>query len=119
VKFVADESCDFGVVRALRASGHDVIAIAETSPRIADERILAIAREKTRILLTEDKDFGELVYARKHETAGVILFRFPGNARAAMASDAVAAIETLADKLIQRFTVIEPGLIRSGRSATA
>jgi predicted nuclease of predicted toxin-antitoxin system len=113
---VADESCDFAVVRALRATGHEVAAIAEISPRISDEKVLALARKVSHVLITEDKDFGELVYARKHGTSGVVLLRFPGYARMAMARVAVDAIEALGNKLCGRFTVIEPGKIRSRAS---
>ena len=62
MRFVADESCDFAIVRALRATGHDVLAIAEVSPRADDEIVLRLASDETRVLLTEDTDFGELVY---------------------------------------------------------
>jgi len=113
VEFVADESCDFAVVRARRANGHEVVAIAEISPRISDEQVLRLARAEARVLVTEDKDFGELVYAQRHEMSGVILLRFPGNARSTMAQMAVDAVKTLGPKLVQRFTVIEPGRIRS------
>jgi predicted nuclease of predicted toxin-antitoxin system len=113
VEFLADESCDFAVVRALRANGHEVIAIAEISPRISDEEVLALARVAKRVLITEDKDFGELVYAGKQHTYGVVLLRFPADARVSMAQSTVHAVTTLGDKLNQRFSVIEPGRIRS------
>jgi len=114
VRFVADESCDFALVRALREAGHDVIAIAELSPQATDEYILEMSRQAARILITEDKDFGELVYAGTRETCGVILLRFPGDARAAMARALIDAVQSLADKLLSGFVVIEPGRIRIG-----
>lgn len=40
MQFLADESCDFGVVRSLRAAGHDVLAVAEISPRAEDEQVI-------------------------------------------------------------------------------
>jgi hypothetical protein len=46
--FLADESCDVTVVRALRVAGHDVAAIAETSPRATDEIVLELAIRETR-----------------------------------------------------------------------
>lgn len=113
MRLVADESCDFAVVRALRAAGHEVIAVAEISPRIPDGEVLVLAYKKDHVLLTEDKDFGELVYAQKRETSGVVLLRFPANARSAMARAATDAVKTLGDRLGRRFTVIEPGKIRS------
>lgn len=113
MRFVADESCDFAVVRILRATGHEVVAVAEVSPRISDEEVLALAKENDDVLITEDKDFGELVYAQKHESGGVILLRFPSNARTAMAQVTAEAVKTLGAKLAGHFTVIEPGKIRT------
>ena len=77
MRFLADESCDFAVVTALRGAGHDVFAITEINPGAEDDAVLAMARSEARVVLTEDKDFGLLVYAGGHETAGVLLIRFP------------------------------------------
>jgi len=63
VRFLADESCDFAVVRALRAEGHDVAAVVETARGALDVEVIRRAQEEQRVLLTEDKDFGQLVYA--------------------------------------------------------
>jgi hypothetical protein len=114
VRFVADESCDFAVVRALRSAGHDIVAIAEISPRVGDEEILKLAREGGRILLTEDKDFGELIYTRALKSGGVILFRFPAAARGPMAAAALDVVTRAGDKLLSQFTVVQPGRIRIG-----
>jgi len=116
VRFVADESCDFAVVRALRAAGHDVSAVAEIAPQLSDPKVLMLARDETRVLITEDKDFGELVYASKLRTSGVVLLRFPADARSAMAEATTVAVDSLGDKLLRRFTVIEPGRLRIGRT---
>jgi len=62
MRFLADESCDFSVVRALRSADHDVIVVAEVSPREEDDAVMERAVRGTRILVTEDKDFGQLVY---------------------------------------------------------
>ena len=59
---VADESCDAALVRVLRGAGHDVVSIAETSPGAVDRVVLALALTGERVLLTRDKDFGELVF---------------------------------------------------------
>jgi predicted nuclease of predicted toxin-antitoxin system len=60
VRFLADESCDFAVVTALRTAGDDATAIVEINPGAEDEAVLARARSEARVLLTEDKDFGLL-----------------------------------------------------------
>jgi len=59
MRFLADESCDFTVVRALRSAGHDVIAVVEISPRADDEIVIDRAVREDRILLTEDVEHNE------------------------------------------------------------
>ena len=61
LKFLADESCDFAIVRGLRANGFDVSAVVEDMPGVQDSAVLKVAVNENRILLTEDKDFGEWV----------------------------------------------------------
>ena len=73
MNFLADESCAGPVVRALREAGHDVVAIAEVARGATDEQVLERALNEKRVLITEDRDFGELVYARGRSSAGVIL----------------------------------------------
>jgi hypothetical protein len=63
LRFLADESCDFGVVRALRAAGFDVLAVGEFMKRSVDRDLIEQAKREERILITEDKDFGWLVFA--------------------------------------------------------
>lgn len=62
MRFLIDESAGIGVTEYLRTAGHDVLAVAELSPEIDDEIVLAWAVRETRILVTNDKDFGELVF---------------------------------------------------------
>ena len=50
---------------ALSAQGHDVLSALERNPRATDEELLALAMQERRILVTEDKDFGELVFVRR------------------------------------------------------
>ncbi len=61
LRFLADESCDFTVVRALRSKGYDVLAVSEYMQRSVDRDLIEQAHHENRILLTEDKDFGWLV----------------------------------------------------------
>jgi predicted nuclease of predicted toxin-antitoxin system len=116
MRFLADESCDFAVVRALRAEGHDVTAIAEVAPRARDTEVIAWAAAEERVLLTEDKDFGQLVYAGARQSSGVILLRFPPSARQALPSLVRETIERLGERLTGSFVVLEPKRVRIGRS---
>lgn len=112
VRFLADESCDFAVVRALRSAGQDVRAVAEMSQGAADPDVIRLAVREGRVLITEDTDFGELVYAHGQESAGVILLRFPAGARARLASQVLAFVEQHEDKLVGAFVVLQPGRAR-------
>jgi len=81
VRFLADESLDFAIVRSLRSAGHDVRALAEETSRTIDAEVIALASRDGRILLTEDKDFGWLAFVANAGNEGVILVRFPATAR--------------------------------------
>ncbi len=112
LKFLADESCDFAVVRALRVKGYDVLAVSEITSRSVDREVIEQGRRKQRILLTEDKDFGWLVFASHANSAGVILIRFPGNARAALAQTLERFVEEHSNEIANAFVVVQPGQIR-------
>src|SRR6266540_2676142 len=114
MEFLADESCAFAVVRALRSAGHEVVAVAEISPRADDEVVLDLADRNARILLTEDKDFGRLVYAHQRSTGGVILIRFPPWARHFLPSTVLKLAAERGADLAGRFVVVQPGRIRLG-----
>lgn len=57
MRFLADESCDYAVVRTLTGLGHEVLAVADISPRADDESVIGLALQEQCVLLTEDKDF--------------------------------------------------------------
>ena len=78
MKIVADESLDGRIIDGLRLADHDVLAFAEASPGAADEEVLASADSEGVLLLTVDKDFGELVYRRQLAHCGVMLLRQAG-----------------------------------------
>ncbi|MCD6219920.1 DUF5615 family PIN-like protein [Candidatus Calescamantes bacterium] len=76
MKFLADENIEKPVVEYFRGEGHDVLWIAEIQKAITDEEVLSITRREKRILLTNDKDFGELIFLQKKVTSGIVLLRF-------------------------------------------
>jgi uncharacterized protein with PIN domain len=112
MRFLADESCDFTVVRALRSAGHDVAAVAEISPRADDEAVARLAVHEDRILITEDKDFGQLVFAERLHTGGVLLLRFPARARRHLPNAVVDLVRRRGQRLIGDFVVVQPGRTR-------
>jgi predicted nuclease of predicted toxin-antitoxin system len=112
---MADECCDFAVVRALRAAGYDVFAVGEVMQHSVDRSLIELAADEQRILLTEDKDFGGLVYATHARSAGVILIRYPGNARRRLADAVVRLVQTQGERLQGSFVVLQPGQVRINR----
>jgi predicted nuclease of predicted toxin-antitoxin system len=114
---LADESCDFAVVRGLREAGHDVIAVVEISRGVDDSEVIDLAKSDRRILITEDKDFGQLVYAAARQSSGVVFIRFPANARSSLIAAILNLVAARGDALYGLFVVVEPGRIRLGRSA--
>jgi len=78
MELVADESIDQPIVDQLRSDGHEVIAIVEIGPGVSDDDVLAIAEREKALLLTADKDFGDLVYRQRRINSGVLLICLAG-----------------------------------------
>jgi predicted nuclease of predicted toxin-antitoxin system len=77
VKFLLDEGLPLRLGAYLSSQGHDVATVGRDHPyALSDRAILAIAWEERRIVLTNDKDFGDLIFRDRIPHAGVILFRF-------------------------------------------
>src|SRR5438045_2278792 len=70
MRSLADESCDFAAVRALRAAGYDVATVSEKSPGATDSSVIDLAYRENRVLLTEDKiSAGWFTYPRQSRLA--------------------------------------------------
>jgi predicted nuclease of predicted toxin-antitoxin system len=112
MKFLADECCDTAMILHLREEGHDVVSIQEEAPGIPDSEILLDAYNQKRILITEDKDFGELVYRLKKPAFGVILLRFHPLEKELKTARLCELAEKYKDKLKGNFLVVGPDKIR-------
>lgn len=109
---VADEGIDAPIVRRLRAEGHSVWYVAELSPSISDEEVLAISVEHNALLITADKDFGALVFQQRRASAGVILLRLAGLSAFEKAAIVSETLSHYADNLARSFTIITPRRVR-------
>jgi len=112
MRFLADECCDAGLVDALRADGHDVLYAVESLRGATDDELLTRAFSEGRILLTEDKDFGELVYRLRRPAHGIVLLRFDVVDRAFKVPRLRDLLEQEARRLPGAFVVLEVGKIR-------
>lgn len=109
-KIVADESVDFRIVAELRKLEIEVLAIAEVSPSIKDEEVLTLAVNIDALLITEDKDFGELVFRLKLPHKGILLIRMVNpNLKITMVADAI--VKNYAE-LQEKFAVIDEKKLR-------
>ena len=117
MNLVADESVDQPIVDRLRQDGHTVLSIADLDPGIADNAVLRLADQNSALLLTADKDFGELVFRMGNIHTGVVLTRLAGLFPETKARIVSAAFADHGNDLPSAFSVVSPGRIRIRRRA--
>jgi predicted nuclease of predicted toxin-antitoxin system len=115
MKFVADESVDFPIVERLRQDGHSVWAVVEMDAGIADDLVLDHANQQNAVLLTADKDFGELVFRLKRLNLGVVLVRLAGLPPKRKAEIVARVIAEKGEELKEAFSVITANALRIRR----
>jgi len=115
MNFLADESVDRQIVDALREDGHAVLYVTEMDPGISDNEVLDKAEKGSAILITADKDFGELVFRQHRITKGVILVRLAGLLPSKKAEIASIMIKKHLDAIQNAFSVILPNVVRIRR----
>ena len=112
MRLLANENFPLDAVEALRTEGHDVAWIREDARGSQDEQMLARAQQEDRILVTFDKDFGELAFrSRLPSSSGVILFRISTPSSRYIAQVAVQALASRTD-WAGHFSVVEDQRIR-------
>lgn len=117
MKLIADEGVERQIVQQLRETGHEVFYAAESSPGVSDEWLLGSALGAEALLLTNDKDFGELVYRQKRLTHGVVLLRLAGLPNSSKAKLVCTSVAKHGGEMLGSFTVISPGSVRVRRSS--
>ena len=115
MNIVADESVDGPIVARLRRDGHKVQYVAEMTPGIPDEQVLDLAGNAGTLLLTADKDFGELIFRQGYIKRGVVLFRLAGHPSLEKADIVSSAIAEHGDELLNAFSVITDKSVRVRR----
>jgi predicted nuclease of predicted toxin-antitoxin system len=112
MRFLADENVSHLVIARLRAGGFEVISIGETRSGAPDKAVLETANTEECILISEDRDFGELVIRQRLGARGLILLELDRLSNVAEAEAVVEFVSVHADKLSGNLVVIEPGRIR-------
>ena len=112
MRLLANENFPLDAVEALRENGHDVAWIREDARGSKDEEVLSRAQQEDRILITFDKDFGELAFrSRLPSTGGIILFRITAISSEHIAQVAIQALASRTD-WAGHFSVVEDQRIR-------
>ncbi|PYV18987.1 MAG: hypothetical protein DMG21_03115 [Acidobacteria bacterium] len=112
MRILANENFPRDAVDALRARGHDVVWVRTDCPGSPDREVVWRAEEEARVLVTFDKDFGELAFrAGLTTSAGIILFRVTALSPSTFTAKIVAVLESRTD-WSGHFSVIEEARIR-------
>ena len=110
--YLADENFPGPAVQALRQAGLDVLWMSESHPGASDEEVLRLAAENNRVLLTFDKDFGELAFrSGVPAQCGVILFRVIPQTPEKIAELALGVLQSQ-PTWASYFSVVTPGSLR-------
>jgi predicted nuclease of predicted toxin-antitoxin system len=116
MKFLLDENAEFRLASFLQARGHDVKVIAHDYPGgLSDDQVLFVACEEQRVLITNDRDFGELIFRQRLPHCGVIFFRLSDQAIATTMARLDHLLRTYLDQLDQ-FVVVMDRTVRVRRS---
>lgn len=108
---LVDENVPASTVAALLDAGFDVVRVGDVLPGANDEAVLAYAVQSRRVVLTQGKDFGDLVHVRGLAQVGVVLVRLRGMPFAERARRVVALFEERSD-LVGSFSVLSNGGVR-------
>ena len=112
MRYLANENIPEDAIAALDAAGHDVVSVRLGAPGASDEDVLAWAVREQRVLLTFDKDFGELARASGlPPTCGIVLFRLPMPKPSDVGNRLARLLASRSD-WVGQFSVVEPGRIR-------
>jgi predicted nuclease of predicted toxin-antitoxin system len=112
MRFLVDASSDARLVPYLRSFGHDVTRVGTDYPAdLPDREVLATAHREHRILITDDRDFGELIFRHRHPHDGVIYLRLTSTALAVRIARLAAVLSTYPDGITE-FLIITEDRIR-------
>ncbi|MBS1487423.1 MAG: DUF5615 family PIN-like protein [Bacteroidetes bacterium] len=112
MKFLADESVDVPVYNFLKEQGFDIEHILFGLAGSADIDVLELADQQKRILLTVDKDFGELVFRMKRPSVGIVLYRLGGLQNSEKAQIIFRVLTERKKELPSHFTVVTKTQVR-------
>ncbi|GAB3040235.1 DUF5615 family PIN-like protein [Spirosoma pulveris] len=112
---IADENIDHSLILSIRNLGIEVYSVYESNRGIRDETVIESSRNPPRIILTEDKDFGEWVFAHNVKGISVLFLRYHFKETEAMREVLVKLLTERLDELVGCFTTVTIQKIRTRR----
>jgi len=116
MKFLIDESIEYRIVGFLRSLDYNTLSVAESFPSLDDKIILSIAYKESRIIITNDKDFGELIYKLQLPHKGIILIRLFEENYQSKEDKLKLILKKFKSKLQNTFTIVSKNKIRFKKS---
>jgi|YelNatPaOPRAMG01_1025707.scaffolds.fasta_scaffold27298_6 predicted nuclease of predicted toxin-antitoxin system len=112
IKFIADVNVEKAIVDYLLEEGYDVKWIPDYNREMLDEDLLELAKVEGRILITNDKDFGEIVFFQKSLSLGIILLRIKGQKVEVKLKLIKELFQNYRNKLLNNFVIITDKKLR-------
>ncbi|HZS46729.1 MAG TPA: DUF5615 family PIN-like protein [Blastocatellia bacterium] len=117
MRFLVDECTGPRVAQWLSSQGHEVFSIYDDLRGATDEEIIKMAFSENRILITNDKDFGEKVYREQFPHRGVVFLRLSDERASNKIEVLSRLLEQYADQLSDNFVVVTQTRARFARSS--
>lgn len=111
-KFLIDESCGRKLCIFLREKGFDALFVGDIFPSTLDQHVLAYAKNEERVLVTNDKDFGELLFRLRLPSAGIIFLRLRNDTLLHRQQHLLEVITSFSSKLSTSFIIVTEGKVR-------
>lgn len=112
MRFLVDECTGPSVARWLQQQGHDVFSVYDEARGMDDEGVIRKAFDENRILITNDKDFGEKVYRWQSKHHGVVLLRLENERAGIKVKVMEELLKTYSDQLPDQFVVVTESSVR-------
>jgi len=109
---LADENIAIDIIKALREATIDVHSVFESNRGISDDQVIELSKSPPRIILTEDKDFGEWVFAHGIRSISIIFLRYKYTEQDEIIKVLKYIIQTEGDQLFGMFITITADKIR-------
>ena len=112
LSLLADENIDQRLVSSLRLAGISVYSVAESATGITDEEVMRLSKDLDALILTDDKDFGEIVFRKQRSCPGIVLLRLTGVDYSCKADQVIQVIKKYGSEMIGKFVVITAERVR-------